>query len=98
MADGKILEARDQAVKHGLHLDVVESVNVHEDIKLGRPTRDLYIQNYIATIEKLAQVGVKVICYNFMPVFDVPPNCTKRWTTDRPRFFRKIPHRRHRSV
>lgn len=66
----KIFEVRDQAVKHGLHLDVVESVNVHEDIKLGRPTRDLYIQNYIATIEKLAQVGVKVICYNFMPVFD----------------------------
>ncbi|MFM9280593.1 mannonate dehydratase [Paenibacillus jiagnxiensis] len=66
----KIMEIRRQADQAGLHLDVVESVNVHEDIKLGRPTRDLYIGNYIRTIEKLAQVGVKVICYNFMPVFD----------------------------
>ncbi len=66
----KILEVKKQADKHDLNIDVVESVNVHEDIKLGLPTRDLYIQNFKKTIEKLAQVGVKVICYNFMPVFD----------------------------
>ncbi|TFE25371.1 mannonate dehydratase [Cohnella luojiensis] len=66
----RILNIRDQADRVGLHLDVVESVNVHEDIKLGLPTRDQYISNYIRTIEKLAQVSVKVICYNFMPVFD----------------------------
>ncbi|KAF4326173.1 hypothetical protein G195_000223 [Phytophthora kernoviae 00238/432] len=46
------------------------SVNIHEDIKLGLPTRDEYIENYKKTMEKLAQVGVKVICYNFMPIFD----------------------------
>jgi mannonate dehydratase len=66
----RILALRDQADKAGLHLDVVESVNVHEDIKLGLPTRDHYINNYIRTLEKLALVGVKVVCYNFMPVFD----------------------------
>ncbi|ASR49228.1 MULTISPECIES: mannonate dehydratase [Paenibacillus] len=66
----RILDIQKQADQARLHLDVVESVNVHEDIKLGRPTRDLYIGNYIRTIEKLAQVGVKVICYNFMPIFD----------------------------
>ncbi|WP_058302300.1 mannonate dehydratase [Gorillibacterium timonense] len=66
----RIVEVERQAKEYGLHLDVVESVNVHEDIKLGLPTRDVYIANYIRTIEKLAQVGVKVICYNFMPVFD----------------------------
>jgi mannonate dehydratase len=66
----QIVGIRDQTQRAGLHIEVVESVNVHEDIKLGLPTRDLYIANYIRTIEKLAQVGVKVICYNFMPVFD----------------------------
>jgi mannonate dehydratase len=58
------------ADSYGLHLEVVESVNVHEDIKLGLPSRDQYIENYKRTIEKLATVGVKTICYNFMPVFD----------------------------
>lgn len=66
----KILEIKSQAELAGLHLDVVESVNIHEDIKLGLPSRDQYIENYKRTIEKLAQVGVKVICYNFMPIFD----------------------------
>ncbi|MFD2922211.1 mannonate dehydratase [Halobacillus naozhouensis] len=66
----KIKKVQEQAGSYGLNIDVVESVNVHEDIKLGLPKRDYYIDNYIKTIEKLAQVGVKVICYNFMPVFD----------------------------
>lgn len=66
----KILAYKELADSYGLHLEVVESVNVHEDIKLGLPTRDLYIENYKRTIEKLAKVGVKTICYNFMPVFD----------------------------
>ena len=54
----------------GLELEVVESVNVHEDIKMGLPTRNEYIANYISTIRTLAKYGVKVIIYNFMPVFD----------------------------
>ena len=66
----RILEVKKQADKYGLNIDVVESVNVHEDIKLGLPSRDMYIENYKKTIENLAKVGVKVICYNFMPVFD----------------------------
>ncbi|XEC96189.1 mannonate dehydratase [Paenibacillus tarimensis] len=66
----KILAYKQQADAYGFHLEVVESVNVHEDIKLGLPTRDRYIENYKNTIGKLAKVGVKTICYNFMPVFD----------------------------
>ncbi|MGM0829153.1 MAG: mannonate dehydratase [Bacillota bacterium] len=66
----KIEEVKNQAEQFGLNIDVVESVNVHEDIKLGLPSRDQYIENYKRTIEKLAAAGVKVICYNFMPVFD----------------------------
>ena len=54
----------------GFNIDVVESVNVHEDIKLGLPSRDMYIDNYKETLRRLAKAGVKVVCYNFMPVFD----------------------------
>jgi mannonate dehydratase len=59
-----------QAAAQGLSLEVIESVNVHEDIKLGLPSRDRYIDNYRVTLERLADAGVKVVCYNFMPVFD----------------------------
>ncbi|MGL4676971.1 MAG: mannonate dehydratase [Brevinema sp.] len=55
---------------YGFEIDVVESVNIHEDIKLGIPSRNKYIEIYQDTIKKLSEVGVKVICYNFMPVFD----------------------------
>jgi mannonate dehydratase len=54
----------------GLALEVIESVNIHDDIKIGRPSRDRYIANYIETIKNLSEYGIKVICYNFMPVFD----------------------------
>lgn len=66
----RIQEVESQASQSGLNIEVVESVNIHEDIKLGLPSRDEYINNYIKTMERLASVGVKVICYNFMPVFD----------------------------
>ncbi len=54
----------------GLEVEVIESVKVHEAIKQGRPDRELYIANYIETIRNLAAHGVKVIIYDFMPVFD----------------------------
>lgn len=55
---------------NGFNAKVVESVNVHESIKLGDESRDYYIENYKKTIENLSEFGVEVICYNFMPVFD----------------------------
>ncbi len=60
----------DKVHEAGLECEVIESVNVHEDIKMGLPTRDNYIENYNITIRNLAKYGVKVIIYNFMPVFD----------------------------
>lgn len=66
----RIQEVKKYADQYGLHVEVVESVNIHESIKLGTNERDYYIDNYIQTIKHLATVGVKVVCYNFMPVFD----------------------------
>jgi mannonate dehydratase len=65
-----ISKLKGQVEEKGLVFDVIESVPVHEDIKLGRPSRDLYIANYAENIRRLGKAGVKVICYNFMPVFD----------------------------
>jgi mannonate dehydratase len=54
----------------GLEMEVIESVNIHEDIKKGLPSRDRYIENYVKTIANLHEAGVKCLCYNFMPVID----------------------------
>ena len=66
----EIQKVADQIHAYGFDMDVVESVNVHDDIKIGLPTRDKYIENYKPCIRNLSKFGVKVICYNFMPVFD----------------------------
>ena len=66
----KIRALKAKVEAHDLALDVIESVPVHEDIKLGKPSRDRLIVNYQQTIRNLGACGIKVICYNFMPVFD----------------------------
>ena len=65
-----IAELKKMTEDAGLKFDVIESVPVHEDIKLGKPSRDKYIDNYCENIRRLGEAGVKCICYNFMPVFD----------------------------
>ena len=54
----------------GLNLSGIESVNIHDAIKVGSADRDQYIANYITTLERLGQQDIHLVCYNFMPVFD----------------------------
>lgn len=54
----------------GLECEIIESINVHEDIKMGLPSRDKYIENYKQSLRNVAACGVKTVVYNFMPVFD----------------------------
>lgn len=54
----------------GLAFPVVESIPVHEDIKLGRPTRDALTDAYAESVHTMGELGIPVLCYNFMPIFD----------------------------
>lgn len=54
----------------GLRFSVVESIPVHEEIKLGQAGRDRWIDNYRESIRHMGELGIHVLCYNFMPVFD----------------------------
>jgi mannonate dehydratase len=66
----RIAALKRTAADAGLALEVIESVGIHEDIKRGLPSRDNWIAKYQSTIRNLSEYGIKIICYNFMPVFD----------------------------
>ncbi|MDR2951857.1 MAG: mannonate dehydratase, partial [Treponema sp.] len=54
----------------GLAILGIESVNIHDAIKTGSAERDKYIEKYINTLKALAEADIRLICYNFMAVFD----------------------------
>lgn len=66
----QILELKAEVEAAGLKLIGIESVNIHEDIKIGLPSRDQYIENYKISLENLGKADVHMVCYNFMPIFD----------------------------
>ncbi|MDR0928978.1 MAG: mannonate dehydratase [Oscillospiraceae bacterium] len=61
---------REEVERAGLTIAGIESVNIHDAIKIGDARRDGYIDNYIETLKNIAAEGIHLVCYNFMPVFD----------------------------
>jgi len=65
-----IRERQEMLRTAGLEWEAVESVNVHEDIKRRLGKYKQYIENYKICLKNLAECGIKVVIYNFMPVLD----------------------------
>lgn len=65
-----VVELRQRIEDAGLRLTVIESIPVHEDIKLGGPDLDRRIDAFCRSVRATGEAGVGVVCYNFMPVFD----------------------------
>ncbi len=54
----------------GMRWSVVESIPVHNAIKLATAESDRYIGWYKDTLRAIARAGIHTVCYNFMPVVD----------------------------
>ena len=66
----RIKALKEEVQAADLKIEGIESVNIHDAIKIGDSRRDMYIENYIKTLENLGKNGIDMVCYNFMPVFD----------------------------
>lgn len=66
----RLLELKGKVEAAGLKLSVIESIPVHEDIKLGKANAAKLIDNYCESVRNMGRAGIPTLCYNFMPVFD----------------------------
>jgi mannonate dehydratase len=54
----------------GLRWQVVESLPLHEGIKLGDGDLSRIFDSYRQSLRNLAACGIEIVCYNFMPLLD----------------------------
>lgn len=66
----EVSQRRDEIAAAGLDWSVVESIPMHNSIKLRSGPFRCYIDAWIDSMVAIARVGVKTICYNFMPIVD----------------------------
>ena len=59
-----------KSVPTNLSWQVVESLPVSEVIKTGSHPRDEHIKSWVESMQNLSELGINVICYNFMPILD----------------------------
>lgn len=65
------IQERQELIKAaGMEWTVIESLPVHEEIKRACDNFKQYIENYKISLRNIAQCGIKVITYNFMPILD----------------------------
>jgi mannonate dehydratase len=66
----EVLKRRDEIGAAGFVWSVVESIPIHNSIKLRSGPYEHFIREWKHTLATVAKAGVKVVCYNFMPVVD----------------------------